>query len=435
MYASCNLSCAFQRFSLTYVIREKLAVATGRWLSRGCLFCCQPTISLKFTATSHHITSPVTQDISADITGRTIEMNHDIINASISPTDNHPFISSFTKMGPDATEATTSQTENYQLSTNIIRTSHNNTDATAAPMEKEQPTCHSPNKMCALHKNSPMDPKASMPSVYNNPTQSPQHLETTATAEDEEMDAQDSCLLFKLPPELRNQIYAYAIDRTDGQYGWVEDHDGPRISLLNAKQCAPSNELLTTCRRIFGEGRGIFVQAQRDFWSKTTFTFGISGHDSHAGACLDDLSDEQVNSITSITIKVYIDFLKIHLGSAAGQRPTSWGTQVKVDDNHESHESLMYTFEHLKDQLFWTPPRHGCCQYTLTPSRMRWSVRRVMSYYWNSEEFVPDIVGAADACPVCGGMEWDSRAGQRTKKSELLMLVAYLCLSYDIRLR
>jgi hypothetical protein len=189
-------------------------------------------------------------------------MNHSTTNASISPTDSRPLIFSTTKMSRDITAAAASPMQNYQLSDGTIRTSHNVTDATVALTEKERPTYHSPNKMRALRETVPADPKPSTSSAYNGLSKSPPpHLETTASSDNEDVDAQDECLLFKLPPELRNAIYTYTIDRTDGQYGWIEDHDGPKLSLLNAKTCAPSNELLTTCRRIYAEGRGIFVQA------------------------------------------------------------------------------------------------------------------------------------------------------------------------------
>jgi hypothetical protein len=199
-------------------------------------------------------------------------MNHHVTGSSILPADSRISTVSTTKMSREITNATALPTENHQLSVSTIEMSNNMTDATTASAEREQSTCHSHSETRKLHDVTPADPQVSM--------------------DGEEMDTQAECLLFKLPPELRNAIYAYTVDRTDGQYGWVEDHDGSRISLLIAKKCAPSNELLRTCRLICSEGRGIFVQAQRDFWSKTTFTLGVSGLASDAVTCLDNLRDE-----------------------------------------------------------------------------------------------------------------------------------------------
>jgi hypothetical protein len=132
-------------------------------------------------------------------------MNHSTTNASISPTDSRPLIFSTTKMSRDITAAAASPMQNYQLSDGTIRTSHNVTDATVALTDKERPTYHSPNKMRALQETVPADPKPSTSSAYNGLSKSPPpHLETTASSDNEDVDAQDECLLFKLPPELES---------------------------------------------------------------------------------------------------------------------------------------------------------------------------------------------------------------------------------------
>jgi hypothetical protein len=192
-------------------------------------------------------------------------MSHHVTDSSTLSTDGRLSTVDAVNTSRANTDATVAQTESEQLSVNTIETSENVTDATVATIERKQPTHHSPTEMCALHELTPAGLQAFMPTVQSSPDKSPPHLETITTADIEKMDDQDKCPLFKLPPELRNAIYAYTIDHTDGQYGWIETQAGPKISLFNAKKCAPSNELLRTCRRAYAEGRGIFVGAQRDF--------------------------------------------------------------------------------------------------------------------------------------------------------------------------
>lgn len=126
----------------------------------------------------------------------------------------------------------------------------------------------------------------------------------------EHMQLQENSPLFCLPPELRNKIYRYAFQSDDGKHGWDNDHDCPKVDMLIASRCAPSNELLRTCRRIHAESRGFFIESQRDFWSNTTFTLTLVNRESSDGIAagpvhlVEDLCNEQISCMAHVVISL-----------------------------------------------------------------------------------------------------------------------------------
>lgn len=89
-------------------------------------------------------------------------------------------------------------------------------------------------------------------------------------------DEQNACLLLRLPAEIRNQIYAYAMTPNFGQTASDEnDATDPLTSLAAAASTAPSKSLLLTCGRVYNEAREMFTAAQRRFWSSHIFTIEL----------------------------------------------------------------------------------------------------------------------------------------------------------------
>lgn len=111
-------------------------------------------------------------------------------------------------------------------------------------------------------------------------------------------DEQKHCLLFKLPPELRNRIYSHATSQSEAkqkpldselpldnsnQLTYHDDpsenygnhHSLPVVELSQISDVKPSNALLGTCQRIYGEARAMFVESQHTFWRTHAFLFDL----------------------------------------------------------------------------------------------------------------------------------------------------------------
>lgn len=73
--------------------------------------------------------------------------------------------------------------------------------------------------------------------------------------------------LFRLPAEVRNQIYAYAMTSDIGS--------DTVVHLAKTASSAPSKSLLTTCARIYFEVREMYSSAQREFWSSHVFAIEL----------------------------------------------------------------------------------------------------------------------------------------------------------------
>ena len=118
---------------------------------------------------------------------------------------------------------------------------------------------------------------------------------------------QSTCPLFRLPPELRNNIYTYVAYSKFSlpQFEWDEEQNSPKLNLKCAQPRAPANELLRTCRSIYDESEGIFVRAKTQFWSDTTFTLALpTWPPHHSFGYLECLTDEQVSHMTRVNIKI-----------------------------------------------------------------------------------------------------------------------------------
>ena len=130
---------------------------------------------------------------------------------------------------------------------------------------------------------------------------------------------QNTCPLFRLPPELRNTIYTYVAYSKFSlpQFEWDEEHNSPKLDLKCAQPLAPSNELLKTCRSIYDESEGIFVRAKTQFWSDTTFTLVLPKWPlPKSFRYIECLTDDQVNHMTRVNIDKYDSQLfTVHLRS------------------------------------------------------------------------------------------------------------------------
>jgi hypothetical protein len=97
------------------------------------------------------------------------------------------------------------------------------------------------------------------------------------------MNSQTACPLFQLPPELRNKIYAYTLSSNEPEPGKKNSTRLPLESPLEVidlndalRYIRPSNELLATCRYVYAEARGVFVDAQREFWATNNFIIDLN---------------------------------------------------------------------------------------------------------------------------------------------------------------
>jgi len=114
-------------------------------------------------------------------------------------------------------------------------------------------------------------------------------------------DEQKHCLLFKLPPELRNRIYSYATSQNeakknprepelpldnsnhltyhdDPSENYRDHHSLPVVNLSQISEVKPSNALLGTCQRIYKEARAMFAASQHTFWKTHAFLFDLDNN-------------------------------------------------------------------------------------------------------------------------------------------------------------
>ena len=164
------------------------------------------------------------------------------------------------------------------------------------------------------------------------------------TGEEALVSDQSSCLLFRLPPELRNIIYTYVVYSKYGvpHFQWDEEHNSPKLDLKCAQQRAPSNELLRTCRRIYAESKGTFLEAETLFGSDTTFTLSLPIDSPHTSfGYLECLLDDQVKHMTRVNIDVHAPQLfAVHLRSGPG---AAWSVTYPARAPGCSHHSLLPT--------------------------------------------------------------------------------------------
>lgn len=124
-----------------------------------------------------------------------------------------------------------------------------------------------------------------------------------------QMNPQMICPIFRLPPELRNDIYKYTFgQQACGVQGWDGIHDCPEIDLFSACSAAPfpAAALLRSCRLLHHESKRIFHKMQNEFWSNSTFIIPLNKMSpySTSKACPEKLRNEHFDMISRINIEV-----------------------------------------------------------------------------------------------------------------------------------
>lgn len=131
----------------------------------------------------------------------------------------------------------------------------------------------------------------------------PAAQDTTTT-----MNAQTHCYLFRLPRELRDIVYGYVLSRKDLES--QRSGQRPVVDLYNQHgRCAPSNELLRTCRRVYDEGKDTFRREQRRFWSDSVFTICLVKREPHNEFFVDfptRVNNAQFDNITRLRISMQL---------------------------------------------------------------------------------------------------------------------------------
>lgn len=193
-------------------------------------------------------------------------------------------------------------------------TAENMSHKTTSPAHEERNSSHIGIQLDAMRDNGSTSSPTGAVSANEDgsaPT-TPALTAAISTKEHPHANDQSTCFLFRLPPEIRNTIYTYALNCKIAQCRcahcrWDEEHNCPQVNLKHAKPRAPSNELLRTCRRIFNEGKGLFVKAQRDFWSNSTFVLKLETLPlPNSFGYLECLLDVQASHMTRVNIHTNI---------------------------------------------------------------------------------------------------------------------------------
>lgn len=101
---------------------------------------------------------------------------------------------------------------------------------------------------------------------------------------------QQSPFLRKIPPELRNRIYAYVFDGSP--------HTA-RIEMNDAAKCAPQIDLALTCQRIHIETAALHTESYSKFWSNNTFALPDNLVYDNMG-----VTSKHINAMNHITFKM-----------------------------------------------------------------------------------------------------------------------------------
>lgn len=112
-----------------------------------------------------------------------------------------------------------------------------------SPADKDQDICHSHHELHATQFIPPAHPEATASLLQNITSDGLPILASHMSGKARAILIEDQvgCLLFRLPRELRNVIYAYTIDREVPRGDWDDEHNCPKLSLLSATHFAPSN--------------------------------------------------------------------------------------------------------------------------------------------------------------------------------------------------
>lgn len=158
---------------------------------------------------------------------------------------------------------------------------------------------------------------------------------------------QQSPFLRKIPPELRNRIYAYVFDGSP--------HTA-RIEMNDAAKCAPQIDLALTCQRIHTEAAALHTESYSKFWSNNTFALPDNLVYDNVG-----VTSKHINAMNHITFKMgflpltALDLTPIH------PFPTNdycWkiSLSVSLGQSDALHlqfvRSMVRTFNHYFDRRF-----------------------------------------------------------------------------------
>lgn len=286
------------------------------------------------------------------------------------------------------------------------------------------------------------DPQVTSLSIRSSDSATPRHPtpakpRTKTSTIFKEMVDQDSSPLFRLPPELRSVIYAYAIEY---KHHCDDEQCGSNISLLDAARTAPSNELLGTCRRIYTEGKGIFIKAQREFWSTTIFTINIAypqGTLAGLAHSLDSLCDEQIRLISRIAINVVPvpcwEPFEIYLTPQSKSPSTPWTFATDVSEPSHSriwHNNVVTVLEAMPGGSSLSHDRACIC--SLSYANVSAEMQQAFKNFGERGRRGQGDERRMRVCRVCGGGESLYHAMQKTTRSELMVLVAFVCRAYDV---
>lgn len=146
-------------------------------------------------------------------------------------------------------------------------------------------------------------------------------------------DDQKQCLLFKLPPELRNCIYSYATSQSEiNNKPWeselplgkgsqltynydpssdYNDHQSfPVVNMNQLSEAKPSNALLGTCQRIHEEAKAMFAASQRTFWKSHALLIDLNNDCTNGVSSAQDivarLHPKQIDSMPKFSVALTI---------------------------------------------------------------------------------------------------------------------------------
>lgn len=245
-----------------------------------------------------------------------------------------------------------------------------------------------------------------------------------------ETNPQADNVLLQLPAELRDAIYFYLFDfdcQTFGRFSSSGRYRRPRIDLLNAGHHAPSNALLATCRIIYQEARDIFVQAQKDFWHKTTFTTSLTETDGvHAPVVVghhERLRNEQVQTISRIVIKMENAYgTKIYMTTEPESDRSSW--QLCCVSNDEAWG------EFIGDTLY------DARKYALSPDQLRHTQDHLRASYERAKMRMDRLDRPSGDVETPKEMRESivvfEQAQQNLERLELMFVICWCCDSFNV---
>jgi hypothetical protein len=213
----------------------------------------------------------------------------------------------------------------------------------------------------------------SLPLKLANETTEPALPSNEKTTASEAMYSQSECFLFRLPPELRLTIYAFAMTPNIEQTASDQAEDlTSTVDLTRVATSAPSKTLLLTCRRIHREAKESFSDAQRTFWSNNTFSIELRYKWTKIGSSLNSiylpwLRTEALDLIPRLILSVdskYANFRVQYTDEGNLSRGARYWTASTTDEAHRYFRYLDKTRgldpEIAKEQQLREIMRGGC---------------------------------------------------------------------------